>query len=280
MLFSQRHGYKPVREIIQVESIDDELRNSLWNVIHYYFVEVIPDQHLLEILEGYWAVFLKKPIDEFPKGYCLDYFRDHYYECEWYEVYDLLEFLANHKLTAQAGIFSDFIERCNAVLENELSAYRFVDSKIAQITDEKEISEIEEALDFNDEYSIVKEHLYNSLEKLSDRQNPDYRNSIKESVSAVEAICNIISGKKSSSLKDAFKALEQSSIQLHQALKDAFNKLYGYTSDADGIRHALIEESKLNFEDAKFMLVACSAFINYLKAKAAKVGTASANKEN
>jgi hypothetical protein len=48
--------------------------------------------------------------------------------------------------------------------------------------------------------------------------------------------------------------------------------MYGYTSDAQGIRHALMDEPNLSFEDAKFMLVSCSAFVNYLIAKAAKAG--------
>jgi len=51
-----------------------------------------------------------------------------------------------------------------------------------------------------------------------------------------------------------------------------YSKLYGYTSDSDGIRHALLKENKLNFEDAKFMLVSCSAFVNYLTIKADKSG--------
>jgi hypothetical protein len=47
--------------------------------------------------------------------------------------------------------------------------------------------------------------------------------------------------------------------------------LYGYTSDSSGIRHALQDEPNLDFVDAKFMLVACSAFVNYLTDKAASV---------
>jgi hypothetical protein len=63
-------------------------------------------------------------------------------------------------------------------------------------------------------------------------------------------------------------------INFHPALKEAFDKLYGWTSDAEGIRHGLglMEEPNLEFEDAKFMLVACSAFINFLLEKAAKAG--------
>jgi hypothetical protein len=61
-------------------------------------------------------------------------------------------------------------------------------------------------------------------------------------------------------------------IPMHPSLKSAFQNLYGYTSDANGIRHALLEEANLDFEDAKFMLVSCSAFVNYLVAKASKAG--------
>jgi hypothetical protein len=48
--------------------------------------------------------------------------------------------------------------------------------------------------------------------------------------------------------------------------------MYGYTSDAEGIRHALMDEPTLESEDAKFMLVSCSAFVNYLRSKAARAG--------
>lgn len=43
--------------------------------------------------------------------------------------------------------------------------------------------------------------------------------------------------------------------------------MYGYASDANGIRHALSEESTISVADAKFMLVICSAFINYVLGK-------------
>ena len=59
-------------------------------------------------------------------------------------------------------------------------------------------------------------------------------------------------------------------LGLHGALKSAFNSLYGFTSDSNGIRHALLDETNLTFDDAKFMLVTCSAFVNYLKSVMAK----------
>jgi len=109
------------------------------------------------------------------------------------------------------------------------------------------------------------------LDLLADRKSPDYRNSIKESILAVESLCQLITGNTKVTLGQALKDIENKVI-IHSALKKSFSNLYGYTNDADGIRHALLDESNLNFEDAKFMLVSCSAFINYLKSKALTAG--------
>jgi len=48
--------------------------------------------------------------------------------------------------------------------------------------------------------------------------------------------------------------------------------IYGYTNDEGGIRHSMLDEAKVDFEDSKFMLVACSAFVNYLIMKTEKAG--------
>ena len=116
-------------------------------------------------------------------------------------------------------------------------------------------------------------HLATVLELLSDRKSPDYRNSIKESISAVETLCKLITGNASATLGNALDLIErEGKVKIHPALKQAFDKLYGYASSADGIRHGMLKESDLLFEDAKFFLVACSGFVNYLLAKSAKLG--------
>jgi hypothetical protein len=58
---------------------------------------------------------------------------------------------------------------------------------------------------------------------------------------------------------------------MHRALKASFKSLYGYTSDENGIRHALLEESNIGYEEAAFMLVACSAFASFLIAKSIRL---------
>jgi hypothetical protein len=153
----------------------------------------------------------------------------------------------------------------NTVLEKELAGYRVIENVVTQITDEQEIETLTEALEDN-RFSGVTNHLKRALELLSNREHPDYRNSIKESISAVESMAKSIVKKPKADLEAALKVLEGSG-KIHGALKAGFSNLYGYTSDEGGIRHAMLEEPDLSLSDAKFFLVSCSAFINYLKSK-------------
>ena len=142
-----------------------------------------------------------------------------------------------------------------------MSAYRFVGNTISQITEKQEIETIDQALAAAN--APVRTHLQRSLEMLSARQNPDYRNSIKEAISAVESLVSITVGEKGT-LGQLLKKLEG---KIHPALIKAFGNLYGYTSDDGGIRHALMDAESITFEDAKFFLVVCSAFINFVESK-------------
>ena len=110
---------------------------------------------------------------------------------------------------------------------------------------------------------------------MSNRTSPDYRNSIKESVSAVESICRIVLEDQNITLGKALDRIEKKgNVKIQRALRDAFDHLYGFTSGSEGIRHAmgLLEDPNLNLEEAQFMLVSCSAFVNYLTIKAEKSG--------
>jgi len=57
--------------------------------------------------------------------------------------------------------------------------------------------------------------------------------------------------------------------KLHPALKEAFIKLYGYTCDEPGIRHALLdrETARVGIDEAVFMFGACASFASYLRRK-------------
>jgi len=156
----------------------------------------------------------------------------------------------------------------NLHLQAESSAYRLVGNEVVEITDTTEIEAIETALEKRSK--ATQTHLRTALELLSDKTTPDFRNSIKESISAVEAACQTISGNDKASLGEALKIIKTGAL-LHGAFAQALGNLYGYTSDSGGIRHSLNDQSESpSYADAKFMLVACSAFVNYLWTKAAE----------
>jgi len=263
-------GFKPMKTIIQQDTIDIELRTDLWN--HFYLIYLEDPANIKKISFPLWMDFFGLPVDSVPPspGGVYEWLRGYFFKAKWYEVYDFIEFIAG--ISSTENLNSLFMILCNICLEKNLSAYRFVGNKIAPLTSEQETAEIDKALEDTSSIKSVNVHLRRAIELFADKK-PDYRNSIKESISAVEAICNLILGSNNSSLGDALKRIEREhKVVIHPALKVAFEKLYGYTSSSDGIRHALLEESTLGQEDAKFMLVSCSAFINYLIAKSLIVG--------
>ncbi len=158
------------------------------------------------------------------------------------------------------------------ILEEEKSGYRFINDKFVNIVNEIDLNAISEAT--KSQYNSVNTHISKALLLYSDRKNPDYENSIKESISAVEAMCCIITGMTGAqaTLSNALKKLEENGLVIHGALKSAFDKMYGYTSDSDGIRHGGIDFKNAPAEDAKYMLISCSAFVNYLIEKHSKTG--------
>ncbi len=285
--FSERYGHSSARTAIQVDSIDDELRNGLWNAVlnHYLqssalvhldpFGKPYPVQELSSLVRSLWMFFFKEPLDTIPNKYGETFLRirDYYFAAPWYKVYDFIEFLPNNFFASASSDITNkrFINECNYILKQEMSAYRFSGTQIAPITEETELDAIDTARDLPPSLKVVRHHLDQALKLLSDRTAPDYRNSIKESISAVEGLCSLLAGQDHADLDAGLKVLDKK-LHLHKALKSAFNSLYGYTSDANGIRHALLDEPSLSFEDAKFMLVACSAFINFLRGEAVKAG--------
>jgi hypothetical protein len=279
--FSQRYGYVPVRSALQTGDIDDALRSRLWNLVRDMFLPNVPSWagtgnsdhlpilHVRFFFANLTEEYFKTAIDGIGTSYFdeVKKFREYFFRCPWYEVYDVIEFLTDAE--EKTDFDRKFVQSTNNILKEEMAGYRLVSGRIVEITSEDEIKAIEQALALPDSLKPVREHLSQSLTLLSNRQKPDYRNSIKESISAVESLSKIISGQSRTTLGPALNAVEKKT-KLHPVLKEAFQKLYGYTSDAQGIRHSIMDEPTLDAEDAKFMLVSCSAFVNYLVVKAQK----------
>jgi len=278
LTFSQRIGVTPIRQTVQTDSMDNDLRTGLWNVFFLLIFDgkttteynLIPP-NLKSFLVNMWFDFLKGPVDAIPDNYhqAHDVLRELFLKVwKWPIVYDFMEFAVRY----EQRIGRDSLETAwNSILERELSGFRFVNHRVTLITDKTELSAIEDAIQQAGSLTQTgaKEHLDTALKYLSDRQNPDYRNSIKESISAIEAIARIISGNPKAKLTDVLKRLEDT-LGLHPALRSAYATLYGYASDEAGIRHAMQHKSEVDFADAKYMIVICSAFVYYLIEKGRK----------
>jgi hypothetical protein len=276
--FSERMGLTTPKLQIQRESLDSVLKNALWNTLYlnyfndqpFYISQAAKPTRVL--MNRLWMGHFHRNYDDAPNlQTIIAMVKDQFFKAKWFEVFDLLEFILNNfeQDEYNGGIDNAknnrFCLTANSHLEKNLSAYRFVGLQLVEITSEEELTSIGEALSEN-VTSAVQIHLKRAIELFSDRLNPDYRNCIKESISAVEASAKMVTGDEKATLGKALTVIEKQ-YKLHGSLKTAFTALYGYSSDADGIRHALSEQSDLGQEDAKFMLVTCSAFINYLTVK-------------
>lgn len=263
MLFNQRNGHTlPLTELAPDELTTD-LRNSFWNEV----TDWVQSMNAGDLCHAIWKQYYKKPTDKIPyvhyhamDGYLTAWaeVRANFFNSNWSNVYDFLEFLL---LADRYGELEKGLKR---VLSRELAPYRLINKQFVQITDPVELNSLSESMTYGDKFKPVSDHIKSALSHLSNRANPDYRNSIKESISAVEAMAKIISNKPKATLDDALKALGTSHA-LHGGLKNGYSNLYGYTNDANGIRHSLLSESNLTQADAKYFLISCSAFVNYLK---------------
>lgn len=276
MKFSERQGLVSVRSALQVDSMDQALRNGLWNTVHVQLFSYEPgwrrteESQQLPIFRRMWHEYFKEPRDTLPLKLAdvCEFVRRHFFKCKWNEVYDYIEFLFAALGSERAISFAIFV---NKVLEREMAGFRLVGGEVSPISSEEEVSSLEAALKNTGRLVGPNTHLRSALGHLSDRTNPDYRNSVKESISAVESICKLIVGQPKATLGEALQKLEKDGA-IHPALKRSLGSLYGYTSDASGIRHAMLEEASIGLIDAKFMLVSCAGFINYLVGKAAELG--------
>jgi AbiJ N-terminal domain 4 len=259
MSFSDRLGITNPKTILQAESIDADLRNGLWqacieNYVHYYERQ----SEYSSVMKRIFVDFLKIPSDRlsYDQFACIDYLRKWFYGADWWQVYNFTEFLFGLPESAA------FIKRVSFFLEREKSAYRVVNKQLVPISDPIEVRSVIDAASIRGPYVGAQQHLQTAISLFSKKPEPDYRNSIKEAISAVEAIARVITENPKATLGEALKKIEEK-MTIHPALREAMSRLYGYTSDEGGIRHAMLEQSNIDEAEAKFMIVTCSAFVNF-----------------
>lgn len=262
--FSDRIGITEPPNEFQINSMNNELRNSLWNIIVVFF-DINPHRETFyNLMKTLYIRFFRLPITKLPydEFNCRDLLEKHFISFHWDEIYNLMEIIYD---ILEDGRKNAFGIALNRILKKEYSGYSFYNGEFIPITNPEEIEAIKEAQiqPKNKGLKNISEHISKATSLLSKKPEPDYHNSIKESINAVEGICKLLTGEKSGGIKDPINILAEK-IYIHPALKEGYKKIYGYTSDEGGIRHPMLEDNTVGFAEAKYMLVSCSAFVNYI----------------
>lgn len=285
-LFSHRKGLIPVRSILLTECMPTDVVNALVSCYCLFREELIPLSYKSNKLylsnevinRELWIHFLNEPLTSLSGhlsqySVVIDILKDA--QIEWNRKLDMIEYLIRWSRLQTKDItkkdyvacLDKFVFRINAEFDRLDYGYRLVGDHIVEIIGEEERKSVERAV--SDSKDNVREHLCRALDHLSKKPNPDVRNSIKESISAVEYVCREITGE--STLGRSLAKLESSGVYIHPRLKEGMEKFYVYSNQPDtGIRHALMDDDGKyvpSKAEAYYMLVTCSAFLNFLQMK-------------
>lgn len=269
--FSERFGYGATPVDLGETDLPDTLRNGLWDAIDDVFLSDIYDlsggydQEFSQLTFAIWHQVFRLPADSrgrHPRD-AKRIIREKFYSFEFFEVYNFIEWIYPFARKVEAK--RKFRIMVDNLLKRERAAFRFSSGIFVRVSDEESLIAIANAL--KSKTRPVAEHIETAARLYRDA---DYRNSVKESISAVEAACRDVgSSRKDGVSKPLRSVLDE--YDLHPVMVAGFEKLYAFTSDAEGVRHSLLDKGKISQADARYMLSACSAFSNYLSAKRAEV---------
>ncbi len=267
--FSQAYGYEPLPAPLALEEISDEARLAIYNLLYSECQRTRTGLHMggpwYDIFRDLHQYFLGEPLDEFSPRF--DWIIDSYKvlileQLPFNNLFDLLLIILRHPncppifAVQVVIIFKD----CHLAYSVDLSE----PATIFPAATPQEGEAIAEALTALRKagLSAAETHLRNAMERLNQK---DWPGSIRDSIHAVESVARHIDPNHSNTLGAALSSLEKHH-PLHAAFKSGISSLYGYTSDEEGIRHALINnsESPAGRDEAIFMLGACASFASYL----------------
>ena len=242
----------------------------IWNVLYLNLQDARHD-HAAERIGGPWSnMLLAKHIhlDFLPVDEWNDRFIDKCAELKaqigqepFNRVFDLLQFIMR-----QSDCPSEFIAQISRVFRDFQLAYVINTDPPISIVPAATVHEGEQLTRSLKELRSAgldgcTTHLRNESQCINDG---DWRGSVHESINAVESVAKKIAP-KANTLSAALSVLKKQGVLHHKELVSALGKLYNYTSDEDGIRHALSEaEANVTQDEALFMLGACASFASYL----------------
>jgi hypothetical protein len=272
LTFRQAEGIHPLPMMLTYGELDARLRRQIWDALYISLQnEVTEDEYSFYGDSRRLALTLTQSVFEIPidEGLRLADHTDRFYKLLKDAILDghYADCLEIVQVILRSGISVRVMSDLIAILNGPTSPYQAVDMKPWTIVPRGNESEREA---FNQDWPIIasspfdgsKTHLRYAAEELNAGRYPA---AMREAIHAVESAGKVITGQPSADLAAALKVLGKDK-GLHSALRDGFIKLYGYTSDEKGVRHALIDATNVNVGrgEALFFFSSCTAFVAYL----------------
>lgn len=297
LTFSQRYGYEVLPGPMQLEKLSDTLRREIWGATREFLIVFrvqgnlggfyFKDEAICRFIENILGRNLELAHDEIQLSYSdvEKQIKAILLREKFNKVLDLIEDIANEpyeRIVAYRNtiISTQLREKFQGSRENLINTYKrqFEEQAAAYWLDTSKRpykffprSSMEQGYAAQQALKTIEEgdipgasaHLRKATEHINVRQ---YADSIADSIHAVESVARTIDPKAENTLGPALKSLEKAGVINHPVLKVAFLKLYGYTNNEQGIRHALLDKDSpdVGLDEAMFMFGACASFAAYL----------------
>ena len=273
LTFSQREGKALLPEPMQPEHLPQKFRQLVWQAIATEIVNISSNNkgNIYSIIDSYQFDIRGQFHDEIEEwseedyyfDFCKEWIRDESY----HEVLTFIEFILRNEDCSEdlrKGLLDTFEKAPIAYFIDDKDGLPTIMPRVNREAGEAAQQAIETLRKNNLEGATT--HLRQAAEDINERR---YAHSIANSIHAVESVARRIDPKAGKFLGPALDSLEQAGLLKHRALKEAFKKLYGYTSDEQGIRHALLDKDSadVGLDEAMFMFGACASFAAYLTNK-------------
>lgn len=276
--FSQAQGYEETQGRLKLGELPKDTRIRIWNL---FFVAIDkckllgprrPARRRIVLIAGHWVEILKAshlefhnlPLDDWNPMFEANRsrLREYIQEQPFNQVFDLIQFVLRHPRCPPAFIrqMQRTFAECGLAYTIDVGPPPTILPAVTPEEGDAVVGALRTLREARLHGSAT--HLRAAAENI---KVSEWAGSVRESIHAVESVARLLDSRAERKLGAALAALEKRGV-LHPALKEAFSTLYGYTSDEQGIRHALLDrtDAQVGRDEAVFMLGACAAFASYL----------------
>ena len=266
LTFSQAQGFGPIPPQSSIGTVSQATTAALWKVVYEALENagngsfLFRKTAIFSILRGWWVEIYQGMIDEAPESYFEWQNRLRVvFDAGFPHSYDLAQYILDYE-----G-WSSLDEEIASALDATRAAYRVVSGKIVPFGSAEELTQLRAAI-ATAEAAGAKGSRAHLLQAGSELTRGAWTQAVQECIAAVEGAARFVTGEHTMTLGAILARMRKDGKFNHPALADALSKLYGYTSDAQGIRHSLVlsDNSAVTEREAFLMFGLCASFVTYL----------------